>query len=325
MDWGEVLPPEDCSYVLGNPPFGGAKFQSPEQRAQVRRIAALGGSWRDARLRDRLVHHRGRETSGRAGPPGKRGQHRIRRHQLDHPRRAGGAALADPVWPLRTGDRVRAPDVRLGFGCAGDGACACGDYRIGEAGRCAQREAALLLRRSEGRTAREQACGAFAVSVRCGWVGGSEGGGEGVGNPADEWVAETHHRLEAHGWRESTSSRSDERDAFLARKNQAPNRTCGLLWEAGSFCREVNAGYCHWHDASPTRTADGCRMSESAGSAVREYRLASKSKPNQSVLRITPTALSCEPSVPDCTVFGGAGSEFRTKRIYPHRLAGTAK
>ena len=44
MDWAEVLPPEDCSYVLGNPPFGGAKLQSPEQRAQVRRIAALGKS-----------------------------------------------------------------------------------------------------------------------------------------------------------------------------------------------------------------------------------------------------------------------------------------
>ena len=44
MEWAEVLPPEDCSYVLGNPPFGGAKLQSPEQRAQVRRIAALGKS-----------------------------------------------------------------------------------------------------------------------------------------------------------------------------------------------------------------------------------------------------------------------------------------
>ena len=44
MDWADVLPPEDCSYVLGNPPFGGAKFQSTEQRAQVRRIAALGKS-----------------------------------------------------------------------------------------------------------------------------------------------------------------------------------------------------------------------------------------------------------------------------------------
>ncbi len=43
-DWSELLPPEECSYVLGNPPFGGAKFQSPEQREQARRIAALGKS-----------------------------------------------------------------------------------------------------------------------------------------------------------------------------------------------------------------------------------------------------------------------------------------
>ena len=41
-DWTDLLPPEDCSYVFGNPPFGGAKFQSGGQRAQVRRIAALG-------------------------------------------------------------------------------------------------------------------------------------------------------------------------------------------------------------------------------------------------------------------------------------------
>ena len=44
IDWADVLPPDECSYVFGNPPLGGAKFQSPEQRAQVRRVAALGGS-----------------------------------------------------------------------------------------------------------------------------------------------------------------------------------------------------------------------------------------------------------------------------------------
>ena len=44
IDWADVLPPDDCSYVFGNPPFGGAKFQASEQRAQVRRVAALGGS-----------------------------------------------------------------------------------------------------------------------------------------------------------------------------------------------------------------------------------------------------------------------------------------
>ena len=44
FDWTELLPSEDCSYVLGNPPFVGAKFQSAAQREQVRRIAALGRS-----------------------------------------------------------------------------------------------------------------------------------------------------------------------------------------------------------------------------------------------------------------------------------------
>jgi len=42
--WESVLPSADCSYVYGNPPFAGAKYQSEIQRAQVRRIARLGGS-----------------------------------------------------------------------------------------------------------------------------------------------------------------------------------------------------------------------------------------------------------------------------------------
>jgi len=42
IDWATLLPPEKCSYVLGNPPFVGAKFQTNAQRAQVRRSAALG-------------------------------------------------------------------------------------------------------------------------------------------------------------------------------------------------------------------------------------------------------------------------------------------
>jgi len=44
MDWGSFLPAAQCSYVLGNPPFGGAKYQSEKQREQVRRVARLGGS-----------------------------------------------------------------------------------------------------------------------------------------------------------------------------------------------------------------------------------------------------------------------------------------
>lgn len=44
LDWNSVLPADRCSYVLGNPPFIGSKFQTPKQRAQVRRVANLGGS-----------------------------------------------------------------------------------------------------------------------------------------------------------------------------------------------------------------------------------------------------------------------------------------
>jgi hypothetical protein len=43
-DWAALLPPVRCSYVMGNPPFVGAKYQTDAQRAQVRRVANLGGS-----------------------------------------------------------------------------------------------------------------------------------------------------------------------------------------------------------------------------------------------------------------------------------------
>ena len=44
MDWADLLPPSQCSFVLGNPPFSGAKTQSPWQRSQIQRIANLGKS-----------------------------------------------------------------------------------------------------------------------------------------------------------------------------------------------------------------------------------------------------------------------------------------
>ena len=46
-DWAQVLAPGDCSYVLGNPPFVGAKLQTPAQRQQVKQIAGGGGGTLD--------------------------------------------------------------------------------------------------------------------------------------------------------------------------------------------------------------------------------------------------------------------------------------
>jgi hypothetical protein len=44
LDWTQVIRPEDCTYLLGNPPFRGSKQQSTLQREQVRRLANLGGA-----------------------------------------------------------------------------------------------------------------------------------------------------------------------------------------------------------------------------------------------------------------------------------------
>ena len=38
LDWNDVLPAERCSYVMGNPPFIGAKFMSEPQRADTRAV-----------------------------------------------------------------------------------------------------------------------------------------------------------------------------------------------------------------------------------------------------------------------------------------------
>lgn len=39
LDWNSVLPASECSYILGNPPFVGAKFQDDEQRKDVQHVA----------------------------------------------------------------------------------------------------------------------------------------------------------------------------------------------------------------------------------------------------------------------------------------------
>ncbi len=38
LDWAKVLPPEQCSYLMGNPPFVGYSYQSKEQKADLERV-----------------------------------------------------------------------------------------------------------------------------------------------------------------------------------------------------------------------------------------------------------------------------------------------
>lgn len=39
IDWADVIKPEECSYILGNPPFVGAKWMSKEQRLDMQSVA----------------------------------------------------------------------------------------------------------------------------------------------------------------------------------------------------------------------------------------------------------------------------------------------
>ena len=43
-NWNDILPAKECDYILGNPPYGGSKIMSKQQREQVKRIANLGGT-----------------------------------------------------------------------------------------------------------------------------------------------------------------------------------------------------------------------------------------------------------------------------------------
>ncbi len=39
IDWNDVLPAAECTHVLGNPPFGGARFQTKEQRKEIDEVS----------------------------------------------------------------------------------------------------------------------------------------------------------------------------------------------------------------------------------------------------------------------------------------------
>lgn len=42
IDWNDVLPAAECSYIMGNPPFLGARNQSKEQKTELAEV--FGGS-----------------------------------------------------------------------------------------------------------------------------------------------------------------------------------------------------------------------------------------------------------------------------------------
>ncbi len=45
MDWNEVVPAEELSYIMGNPPFLGARIMSPEQKDDL--VSVFGPKWKN--------------------------------------------------------------------------------------------------------------------------------------------------------------------------------------------------------------------------------------------------------------------------------------
>ena len=46
LDWAEIVEPTELSYIMGNPPFSGARFMSKEQKADL--LEVFGDNWKNA-------------------------------------------------------------------------------------------------------------------------------------------------------------------------------------------------------------------------------------------------------------------------------------
>ena len=105
---------------------------------------------RHARLCDGVVPESGRLCAKRQCG------YCLRRHQLDHAGRTGGAALAASVSTLQARNRFRASHIRMGFGCARRRSCPCRDCRVDAARQGKAHQAAVQLCRYQGRPGGER-------------------------------------------------------------------------------------------------------------------------------------------------------------------------
>ncbi len=105
MNWHDVCPPPFCKYILGNPPFVGAKYQSAARGLRGRR--GQREEFRLTRLRRDVVSEGGRLH------PGHRHLSRVRLHEQHHAGRTGRGVVGRVAAP-RDQDSLRASHVLVG-------------------------------------------------------------------------------------------------------------------------------------------------------------------------------------------------------------------
>ena len=191
-DWSELLPPGECSFVLGNPPFVGAKYQTTEQRAQVRGIAGLGTSGGTLDYVAAWFVKAGEYVKGRRCPD------RVRRDQFDHAgasksRSYGRSCSGAASWRSRS----RTGPLPGGSDARGKAHVHVVILGLDRRGGCTSREAAVQLSRHPRRGGGKSSRSAVAVPVRRGRAVGPASGGAGR-RRADQWIAAASHRLAAN-------------------------------------------------------------------------------------------------------------------------------
>ena len=275
LDWASVLPPEDCAYVFGNPPFVGAKYQSPAQRAQVHRVAALGKSGGTLDYVAAWFVTAGRYVQ--------RGAARIGFVATNSITQGEQVSQLWPVLFARCGLEIEFAHRTFAWGSDARGKAHVHVVILGLAKRAAAPKSGTsgrpglspspfdkLRDRGEGRpgAGRSAACSRTttprvsrtkAATPRCRPICSTR-----VASPIrTSWCARPPARSTACPSWSSVPSRSTGATIFStpanarlsSARNPAPNRCCARSSAAANFCKVAGAGFCTWQTCRPTYCA----------------------------------------------------------------------
>jgi len=182
-DWEKVVRPNKCSYILGNPPFVGAKLQSPKQRAQVRDVAQLGKS--------------GGTLDYVCAWFLKAGEYIQKNKDIQigfvSPNSITQGEQVGQLWPVLFGrHKLEIPHLQLDQRGARQGARPLRHHRPGAPNERPAGKTAFFLRGSQRRAERDHAQGDIALPDRCRKPQRSAPDGKGGKPPADGLFADRY-------------------------------------------------------------------------------------------------------------------------------------
>ena len=98
MDWNEVIPAAELDYIMGNPPFVGARVMSPGQKDDL--ISVFGAKWKNIGNMDYVTGFRDGTCQLLSCPP--------------LPMNVRYARQIEQVWKNYTFSKIRTEALRSG-------------------------------------------------------------------------------------------------------------------------------------------------------------------------------------------------------------------